>query len=44
VEVNLLVEKEDQKALAKVRRGCTLPFLGAGLFLITVEAVRATLV
>jgi hypothetical protein len=43
VEINLLVEKDDQKAVAKVRRGCTLPFLSAGLLLLTFEAVRAVL-
>jgi hypothetical protein len=44
VEINLLVEKDDQKAAAKVRRGCTLPFLSAGAFLLTLEAIRAVLV
>lgn len=38
VEINLLVEKDDQKAVVKVRRGCALPFLG-GLLVLCVAGV-----
>jgi hypothetical protein len=41
VEVNLLVEKDDQKPLAKVRRGCALPFMG-GLLVLCVAGVLHT--
>jgi hypothetical protein len=43
VEINLLLEKDDHKAQAQVRRGCTLPFLGGVLVLGTTAALHAGL-
>ena len=43
VEVNLLAENEGGRVISKTRRGCTIPFLGGGLLLIVLEAVRAGL-
>ena len=43
VEVNLLDENEAGLVTTKARRGCALPFFGAGVFLILIEAVRTGL-
>ena len=51
IEVNLLAESEGGLVITKTRKGCAIPFLGAGLVLflggglvlITVELVRAGL-
>jgi hypothetical protein len=38
IELNLLKPDPDAGALAKARRGCTLPFLGGGL-LVTILTI-----
>lgn len=43
MEINLLLERDDLKAPAKVRRGCTLPFLGGLLVLCTAGLLHAGL-
>lgn len=40
VEVNLLAEDEGGRVITKTRRGCTIPFLGAGVLVMVFEVVR----
>jgi hypothetical protein len=42
VEVNLLAENQGARA-GRGRRGCALPFLGAGLLVLTLGALRTVL-
>lgn len=39
VEVNLLAESEESGALARARRGCSLPFLGGTLLVIAFDVI-----
>jgi hypothetical protein len=46
VEVNLLVEDQGATSsgvLARARRGCALPFFGAGMLVVAFEAFRTGL-
>jgi len=43
VEVNLLVEGDGGRVITKTRRGCTIPFLSAGLLVMVFEVVRTGL-
>lgn len=39
VELNLLAQSEEPGALARARRGCSLPFLGGSLLVIAFDVI-----
>jgi hypothetical protein len=43
VEVNLMTDGTERRPLARARRGCSLPFLGGGMFLLGLEVIRTGL-